>query len=96
MRILGQAQLATGERKRNIIPGWNQIKGVWRKQREQSAKQFETKMPLFAGASFTQETALAIAQRNFVSAQSVELGICDVPTSASFPDGKVHGGMDKL
>jgi head-tail adaptor len=93
MRILGQTQTVTGERKRNTIPGWQKVRGVWTNLRDRRAK--EIAAPLSAGA-FTQETALAIAQRNFVSAQSVELGICDVPTSASFPDGKVHSGMDKL
>ena len=96
MNIIGQAQTNIGERKRHRIPGWSQIKGVWKKNRERTAKELESKMPLAAGADFTAETSLAIAQRNFMNAASTELGVADLPTSISFPDGRVHSGMDKL
>jgi len=70
------------------------MKTGWTKIRDNSKPQIN--VPLSAGAAFTVETALQIAQRNFVQARDVSLGIADIPTSASFPDGKVHGGMDKL
>jgi hypothetical protein len=94
MKIIGTATSVTGERKRNIIPGWQKVRGVWTNLRDKRAK--EITAPLSAGATFTAETGLQIAQRNFVTANSVELGICDVPTSASFPDGKIHAGLDKI
>ena len=93
MNIIGSAT-TMGERKRNVIPGWQRMKNGWRKITGNSKPQVN--VPLSAGATFTAETALQIAQRNFVNAQSVSLGVNGIPTSVSFPDGKVHPGMDKL
>ena len=81
-------------KRRHDTPGWNRVRNAWTKITAQRSN--ATNIPLSAGAAFTAQTALQIAQKNFANAQSVELGKTDIPTSVSFPDGKVHSGMDKL
>lgn len=94
MKIIGSATSSTGERKRNLIPGWQKLRGAWTKIGDRRAKAIN--IPLSAGAQLTAERALQIAQKNFANAASVSLGVNDIPSSVSFPDGKVHPGMDKL
>jgi hypothetical protein len=87
MKILGQAQIATGERsRRHSIPGWQRLRNGWQKI---SNSKSQISVPLSAGATPLTQMAVTAAQRAMPQA-TVNVGIENLPVSVSFPDGKAH------
>jgi len=87
MKIIGQATSSIGQqRKRDFV-----LDAARRRAYKGTQNNVSTSgVSLSAGATDIAAIAFQKTQMAWAGAGEVRLGICSRPTSASFPDGKIH------
>jgi len=86
MKIRGQSKLCTGQQRK-----FDPVLEAARRKAYRGNRNVSTgSVTVLAAGTDIAAIALQKTQMAWAGAGEVRLGICSSPTSASFPDGKVH------